>query len=173
MDLGGKKLINGWLSVMNNVKSLNLIAPLDTLSNVEYVVGDAGERLPFGEAKFDVFISPVSLNLIGLGRYGDSINPWAIPDLILELERVMKDDGVLYVSVVLGEDEILFNHHLVMSFKTIAQLFSSWKIEDYLIDLQLSDQKGKDSRFTKDLNLVNTRYLANENIIFIKFTKIN
>ena len=40
LDVGGKKLINGWLSVMNEVISVNLTVPVDQISNVEYVATD-------------------------------------------------------------------------------------------------------------------------------------
>ena len=169
LDVGGKKLINGWLSVMNEVISVNLTVPVDQISNVEYVATDVTKRLPFNDQHFDVFISPVSLNLIGFGRYGDDIGAKAIPNFVSELSRCMKANSVMYISVVLGKDQVMFNHHFVLSFPTITKLFSSWIIEEFLIDNQASTQETSAGRFTSDLQ---TAMNSNsEKIIFLKLTR--
>jgi hypothetical protein len=171
LDLGGKKIINGWLSVSNQVISVNLIAPEDTISNVIYVEADGSKQLPFANNVFDVFISPVSINLIGLGRYGDTIDANAIPNLVSELDRVMKLNSQLYISIVFGADKILFNHHIIFSFSSIRKMFQNWEIEDYLIDCQKSDQNFKHGRFTKNLDLGSYPLLESEKIIFLKFKR--
>ena len=169
LDLGGKKIMNGWLSVLNNVYSVNLAAPNDSISNVNYVVTDATKSLPFPNAYFDIFISPVSINLIGLGRYGDNVDPSAIPKLISELDRVMKKDAALYISVVYGSDKVMFNHHIVLSFATIEQLFPKWKIDNYLIDHQDTYSHNPHDRFTRNLDTNISFSSKNENVIFLRF----
>jgi SAM-dependent methyltransferase len=169
LDLGGKKIMNGWLSVLNDVYSVNLTAPIDSISNVNYVVTDATKALPFPNAYFDTFISPVSINLIGLGRYGDSVDASAIPNLITELDRVMKKDSALYISVVYGFDKVMFNHHVVLSFATIEKLFQNWKIDDFLIDHQETYGNDPQDRFTKNLDTDGSLSCKNENVIFLRF----
>jgi hypothetical protein len=171
LDIGGKKVINGWLSVMNEVTSVNLVTPVDGISNVKYVAADATKRLPFNDEEFDVFISPVSLNLIGLGRYGDNVDPNAIPNLILDLSRCMKQNSVMYISMVFGEDQVLFNHHFVLSLATIKKLFANWQIEEYLIDNQnlTSDNIEGGGRFSGNLQL--TVNPQTERIIFLKLVR--
>jgi len=46
--------------------------------------------LVFGDGQFDIFTSSVSLHLVGLGRYGDELNPNTLIGFIMELDRVMK-----------------------------------------------------------------------------------
>jgi hypothetical protein len=172
LDIGGKKLINGYLSIKHFVTSVNLSAPVDTISNVNYVIADVTQKLPFLDDQFDVFISPVSLNLIGMGRYYDNIDPKGIPNLILELQRVMKSDSVMFISLVLGQDRILFNHHFVFSFQTIETLFHGWKIENYLVDLKISNKnQHSNPRFSKNLTYTMKYFSENENIIFLKLVR--
>jgi ubiquinone/menaquinone biosynthesis C-methylase UbiE len=145
---------------------------VDTISNVNYVIADVTQKLPFPDSQFDIFISPVSLNLIGLGRYHDNINPNGIPNLILELQRVMKSDSVMFISLVLGQDRILFNHHVVFSFQTIETLFHGWKIENYLVDLQIINKNQYSvPRFSKNLTYIMKYFSENENIIFLKLVR--
>ena len=162
--------MNGWLSVLNDAYSVNLAAPNDSISNVTYIVADASNPLPVPNASFDTFISPVSVNLIGLGRYGDALDASAIPNLISELDRIMKPDAVLYVSVVYGPDRIF---SIIMSFPllTIKKLFLNWEVENYLIDHQSTHAYRDEDRFTKDLDTKSSYSSKNENIIFIKFNR--
>jgi hypothetical protein len=171
LDLGGKKIINGWLSVSNEVYAVNLRAPEDTISNVNYVEADGSKQLPFANNIFDVFISPVSINLIGLGRYGDAVDANAIPNLVSELDRVMKLNSHLYISIVFGSDKILFNHHIVFSFPSIKIMFQNWEIEDYLIDCQNANQNFNKVRFTKNLDHVSYSLPEVEKIIFLKLKR--
>lgn len=171
LDIGGKKIMNAYLSANNFVTAVNLVSPVDTISNVNYIVADVTKKLPFTDSYFDLFISPVSLNLIGLGRYGDNIDAKAIPELIQELSRVMKDDSVMYISMILGRERIQFNHHYVFCFETIEKLFHGWKIIDYLVDLQNIDLNYVGSRFTRDLDSIMEFLSENENVIFLKLVR--
>jgi hypothetical protein len=168
LDVGGKKLINGWLSVLNEVTAVNLSTPADGISNVRYVKADVTKPLPFNDGEFDVFISPASLNLIGLGRYGDTVDAQAIPNFVSELSRCMKLHSVMYISVVFGTDQVLFNHHFVFSFLTIKKLFANWKVEEYLIDNQNMSTDVAGGRFSEN---VQTFMSSNENIIFLKLVR--
>lgn len=168
LDVGGKKLINGWLSVLNEVTAVNLSTPVDGISNVRYVKADVTKPLPFNDGEFDVFISPASVNLIGLGRYGDTVDAKAIPNFVSELSRCMKLHSVMYISTVLGNDQVLFNHHFVFSLLTIKKLFANWKLEEYLIDNQNMSAEVAGGRFSDN---VQTFMSSNENVIFLKLVR--
>ena len=171
LDLGGKKLANGILSTSHSITSLNLLKPYDTISKVQYVQADATQKLPFESNSFNTFISPVSLNLIGLGRYGDAIDGDAIPRFIKELTRVISSDGVLYISMVFGKSLISFNNHISFKMSDILELFQNWELLDYLIDLRDENSCLNGQRFTKDYKYVE-KHLSNlENVIFLKFVR--
>jgi hypothetical protein len=56
-----------------------------------------------------VFINTASIHLIGLGRFGDDLDPYAIPKFIFELDRVMRGNADLFVSMALGTNQLKFN----------------------------------------------------------------
>lgn len=57
---------------------------------------------------------------IGLGRYGDPIDPNGSLNALVELERVMAPDAILYLSVPIGIERVCFNAHRVFSPDTIV-----------------------------------------------------
>jgi len=173
LDLGGKKMANGILSLRSRVTSMNLAIPIDGITSVRYVLADATKPLPFDDNSFDVFISPVSLNLIGLGRYGDSIDARAIPHLISELKRVTTNNSVLYISIVYGESKVYFNTHIKFRFRDIEEMFKVWRIEDYLIDIGQPRFDLGLPRFTKDVSEVEKKLARNENVIFLELKRFD
>jgi hypothetical protein len=66
---------------------------------------------------------------IGLGRYGDTIDPNGDIKAIQELKRVcMKNGNILFV-VPVGKEKIMFNAHRIYAFETILKLFG----KDFLL----------------------------------------
>ena len=72
LSLGGVKIADAIISLKHEIYSLVLEFPLDTISNVKYIKCDVcANILPLPNNYFDIFISPATLHLIGLGRYHD------------------------------------------------------------------------------------------------------
>ena len=77
---------------------------------------------------FDAMVTYSSLEHSGLGRYGDSLNPWG--DLITMAKAwcVMKPKGRALIGVPSGLDEVFFNvgrnYGRIMS----SHLFANWNI---------------------------------------------
>lgn len=70
---------------------------------------------------------------IGLGRYGDSLDPQGPEKGLRELQRVLAPGGVLYLSVPVGRARVCFNSHRV---------FTPDFVIEHLKELSLSDFKG-------------------------------
>jgi len=134
LDIGSPKMMCGMLSAMHDVTSVVLADCSDTLSYVHYVRHDVADPLPFEAGSFDVFISTVALPLVGLGRYGDRMDPNCLPNLVREVDRVMTPDADLLVSMCLGPNLLAFNNGWYLELDTIARLFSGWVIVDILVD---------------------------------------
>jgi hypothetical protein len=82
-----------------------LCDPKDKISKVKYIViyiSDLKENNLFEEKFFDAFLSPATLHLIGLGRYGDKLNPCAIFDFIEFLKKVLKKGGLFIFAYQWG-----------------------------------------------------------------------
>lgn len=72
---------------------------------------------------------------IGLGRYGDPIDPNGDLKAIAELQRVVKINGHLLLVTPVGSPRILFNAHRIYSFELINDLFFNFQLKDFsLID---------------------------------------
>ncbi|CAK0754623.1 conserved hypothetical protein [Gammaproteobacteria bacterium] len=132
---------------------------------------DASEKLPVPDAHYDVFTSTASLPLIGLGRYGDSLDPNCLPNLLRELNRVMKPDGSLIVSMSLGPNVLNFNNSWFLDMPTIERVFKGWTVVDHLID-RWSSPGGKGNvepsdRFTRDTSVKGMRLGLDYLVIFL------
>jgi hypothetical protein len=72
---------------------------------------------------------------IGLGRYGDPVDPFAYKRAAGELTRVLHDYGVLLIGVPVGQDRLCFDAHRVFDPKTVEHIFAPLTVEAFsLID---------------------------------------
>lgn len=67
---------------------------------------------------------------IGLGRYGDPIEPEGPAKAAAELARVLAPGGSLFLSVPVGRDRVCFNAHRVFAPDSVMRMFSSLKLQD-------------------------------------------
>lgn len=72
------------------------------------------------------------LEHVGLGRYGDPIDPKGDLKAISELIRVLSRGGVLYVVVPVGErSQIFFNAHRSYNPKSFVDMFSGLRLLEF------------------------------------------
>ncbi len=67
---------------------------------------------------------------IGLGRYGDKIDPNGTKKAAAELSRVLAINGNLYFSLPIGKPRLCFNAHRIHAPETIIQYFKELKIKE-------------------------------------------
>ena len=65
---------------------------------------------------------------IGLGRYGDKLDPEGTKKACKELSRILAVNGNLYFSVPVGKQKTYFNAHRVHSPRTIIEYFKGLKL---------------------------------------------
>jgi hypothetical protein len=73
------------------------------------------------------------LEHIGLGRYGDPLDPDGHVKAAGELSRVLAYGGDLYLSVPVGRERACFNAHRVFSVATIRNLFATLELSDFAL----------------------------------------
>jgi SAM-dependent methyltransferase len=134
LDIGSPKTQNAILSASHDVTALVLADCSDSLSAVRYVRHDVTRPLPFADGAFDCITSTVSLNLVGLGRYGDRVDANAIPNLIGELARVAAPRAELFVSLPSGPNLLAYNNHWCFDLEQIQRLFRGWRLVEALAD---------------------------------------
>lgn len=88
------------------------IRPLPvTLPNLSFVEGDI-THLPFADASIASLSSICVIEHIGLGRYGDPLDPFGSEKALVEMIRVLAPGGSLYISVPIdSENKVYFNAH--------------------------------------------------------------
>jgi len=143
LDIGSPKMQSAMLSASHQVTSLVLADCRDTCSEVEYVRGDISDPLPFADGSFDCLTSSATLQLVGLGRYGDRLNADCLPHFLRELDRVMKPDAELFVSMCLGPNLLAFNNSWFLDLERLQALFAGWTLGEALVDTW-SSPKGND-----------------------------
>jgi len=68
---------------------------------------------------------------IGLGRYGDEIDPVGDIKSIQELKRVLRPGGDLLFVTPVGKPKIEFNAHRIYSFEQIVEYFSPLALKEF------------------------------------------
>jgi len=172
LDVGSLKMMNAILSATHDVASLVLADCGDRITNVRYLIHDVSDGLPFRGGSFDVFTSMASLNLIGLGRYGDKLDPYSLPRLVNELDRVLRTESMVLISMCLGPNILHFNNGWFLEMDTLRRVFHPWRLRDYLVDNASSPRRSAigAERFVKDGDTRNTK-LGDYRVVFLHFER--
>ena len=132
-------------TTMVDIRPLNL-----SLSNFSFKKGTV-LNLPFKDNEIESLSSICVIEHIGLGRYGDPIDPWGSEKAAGELKRVLKEGGDLYISVPIDdENRIYFNAHRSFARSYVLQLFSPLILmeEKYIYNKDgMTDKYGKSRGF--------------------------
>lgn len=65
---------------------------------------------------------------IGLGRYGDDIDPEGFKKACHQLSRILKPGGTLYFAVPTGVAKVVFNAHRVLGASEVIRSFPNLKL---------------------------------------------
>lgn len=68
---------------------------------------------------------------VGLGRYGDPLDPQGTHRAMRELERVLAPGGNLYFAVPIGRERVCFNAHRVLSPSTVLRAFEELTLREF------------------------------------------
>lgn len=103
-------------------------------ANVEHlytIVDDATSLHQIPDESIESMSALCSLEHFGLGRYGDPINPEACFQCFDNIQRKLKKDGRLYISVPIGRERIEFNAHRIFFASTIIDCFPTLHLEEF------------------------------------------
>jgi SAM-dependent methyltransferase len=130
VDVGSTALLVGILSQFTHVTSID-VRPLDvTLPNLTCREGSATE-MPFRDNSIESLSSICVIEHIGLGRYGDPLDPGGSERAIAEFERVLAPKGHLYVSVPVNDKEkVGFNANRYFEAQAFIERFKKLKLVD-------------------------------------------
>ena len=106
------------------------------LANLTFQEGSIVE-LPFRDDEINSLSCLHVLEHIGLGRYGDPVDPAGHIKAAKELQRVVAPKGKLYVSMPVGKERLCYDAHRIFNPNSVLKLFDGMKLlELYLIDDQ-------------------------------------
>lgn len=79
---------------------------------------------------------------VGLGRYGDNLNPVGDLKAASELSRVLAVGGNLLIVLPVGKPNIYFNAHKVYSFDQVISMFPSLVLKEFSLIPDDPDRGG-------------------------------
>jgi SAM-dependent methyltransferase len=143
VDVGSSVVMLGVLSAQVPVVFVDY-RPLRARAVGLAAVAGTATRLPFADAALETISSLHVIEHIGLGRYGDPLDPRGSQIAATELARVVRPGGRLFLSVPVGRQRVCFNAHRVFAADTIVAMFGALRLESFsLVD--------DDGRFTADV----------------------
>jgi SAM-dependent methyltransferase len=80
--------------------------------------------LPFQDNSISSLSCMHVVEHIGLGRYGDRIDPGGDQKAMSELTRVLAPGGSLLFAAPIGKPKIIFNAHRIYSYRQIIKIFT-------------------------------------------------
>jgi SAM-dependent methyltransferase len=143
VDVGSRVELACFLTAVTPVTFVD-IRPLEAdVENLTSVAGSVLE-LPFTDRSLPSVSCLHVVEHIGLGRYGDPLDPSGTLKAIRELQRVVAPAGHLLFSLPVGRPRVCFNAHRIHDPRAIRELFD---------ELDLVEFAGVDDggRFRRDL----------------------
>ncbi|RAP28267.1 hypothetical protein DID78_05235 [Candidatus Marinamargulisbacteria bacterium SCGC AG-343-D04] len=140
IDIGSR--IDGFISHLLVFRSVEVIdiRPLSShIEGLSFTQSDATTLSSFNDNCIESLSSLHAAEHFGLGRYNDSIDPFAHEHFIHHIQRVLKPGGLCYFSVPIGKERLEFNAHRIFSPKTILSLFSDCSC----LSFSYTDDSGK------------------------------
>ena len=137
-DISSSLYFSGIVSAFVPVKFYDY-RPADlNLSNLDSYGGDL-MKLPFKDNSVKSLSCMHTIEHIGLGRYGDPIDPNGDIKAAKELIRVTSKEGHLIFVTPVGKPKIEFNAHRIYSYEMILEMFTDLD----LVEFSLITDEGK------------------------------
>ena len=130
VDMGS---VTGWYSsvaLAYGAKKSYIIEYNKIISDSDLVVPIKKEDFKKIPRKFDVATSISSFEHDGLGRYGDPIDPEGDLIAMREMKKILKKGGILFLSVPIGKDTVVWNLHRIYGKIRFPKLIDGWELID-------------------------------------------
>ena len=130
VDVGSLALFAAMVSVHVPVTFIDIRTLDVALDNFRSVRGSL-ERLPLADRSVRSLSCLHVVEHVGLGRYGDALDPGGTRRACGELERVLAPGGTLYLSTPVGRERVCFNAHRVHDPRTILRYLPQLELADF------------------------------------------
>ncbi len=131
VDVGSTALLVGCMASIVPTVSVDIRPLTATVAGLECRRGTI-TALPFDDAEVASLSSLCVIEHVGLGRYGDPVDPQGPSRAATELSRVLALGGHLYVSLPMGRaSRVVFNAHRIFTYEAACALFSRLTLLEY------------------------------------------
>ena len=127
IDVGSSINFVGFLTAIKKVTFIDIRPLMVNLENFESKKGSI-LSLPFSSNSVSSLSCLHVAEHIGLGRYGDPLDPKGTKKATKELSRALTPEGNLFFSLPIGEPRLCFNAHRIHSTEQILNYFSDLKL---------------------------------------------
>jgi hypothetical protein len=126
-------------STVNFSTMLSAFIPVDfydyrpadiSFSNLECKRGDL-TKLHFADGAIESLSCMHTVEHVGLGRYGDKLDPTGDLEAAKELSRVVKSGGTFIFVVPVGKPKIEFNAHRIYSYEQVLAMFPDMELKEF------------------------------------------
>lgn len=138
VDVGSSVYMHSVLSAFVPTTFVDYRPLMSRITGLRCIGGDI-TRLPFADQSLQSLSCLHVIEHVGLGRYGDRINPMGSRDAAKELQRVVAPKGRLYLSVPVGRERVCFNAHRVHEAETVVSYFQDLQS----VSFSLVDDQGQ------------------------------
>ena len=130
VDVGSSVMMISVLSAMVKTVFVDYRPLQVNLSGLESI-GANITCLPFQSGSLSSRSCQHVIEHIGFGRYGDPLDSEGSIKAAIELERVLKVGGKLYLSLPVGRERVCFNAHRVHAPTTVMEFFKHMKLIEF------------------------------------------
>lgn len=127
VDVGSASIFTNLLGAVMPVVFVDYRPLRARLSGLACLGGDI-LHLPFADESAQSLSCLHVAEHIGLGRYGDALNPLGTRQAAQELTRVLAKGGNLYFALPVGKPRVCFNAHRIHAPETIVEYFSALEL---------------------------------------------
>ena len=153
VDVGSRVDFVGFLTTITHVTFIDIRPLMANLDNFDSRGGNI-LSMPYEDGSVGSLSCLHVAEHVGLGRYGDPLDPLGTKKSCKELSRILSKGGNLYFSLPVGRPRLCFNAHRVHSPKQIIDYFANL----HLLEFSGIDDKGAFVRNTSMELLENMNY---------------
>jgi hypothetical protein len=113
-----------------NVDYIDIRLMENEIDKLNFIKGSILE-LPYEDNSVKSLSCLHVLEHIGLGRYGDKINPNGYIEAANELQRVLAPSCYFYFSTPVGKEKLYFDAHRVFAYETIINIFNALELLEF------------------------------------------
>jgi SAM-dependent methyltransferase len=153
VDVGSRVDLVGFLTALTRVTFVDIRPLAVDIEDLEAVAGSI-LALPFGDRSLESVSCLHVAEHIGLGRYGDPLDPAGTRKAAAELQRVLAPGGQLLFSLPVGRPRVDFNAHRVHDPVAVAGWFAELELREFAA----VDDRGTFRRHSRPEDLANAEY---------------